>query len=94
MARAELLRIIGANVRSLRVAKKLSQERLAELSDLHRTFVGGVERGERNVTVLTLAFIARALDVLPTDLLRGVGREVIAAMPATHRAPRSSLREK
>ena len=52
-----------------RVTAGLSQEELALRADLHRTYVGGVERGERNISLLNLLRIARALGVSPADLL-------------------------
>jgi len=64
-----LLQTIAHNVRVLRTKAGLSQEQLAELSGLHRTYVGGIERGERNVTVLSLQKIATALKVTPANLL-------------------------
>ena len=64
-----LLLRLGRRVRALRLAKGWSQERLAEEAGLHRTFVGGIERGERNVTVTTLARIARTLHTTPDKLL-------------------------
>ena len=63
---------MGENVRSHRVRQGYSQERLAELSGLHRTYVGGVERGERNVSVVNLARLAKALGLTASDLLEGV----------------------
>lgn len=60
---------IGRRVREAREAAHLSQEQLAERSGLHRTYIGGVERGERNLGVLNLLQIARALRVRPGDLL-------------------------
>jgi len=63
---------LGLNVRRLREAANYSQERLAELCGLHRTYIGAVERGERNVSLDNIVRIARALDVEPSELLRGI----------------------
>jgi transcriptional regulator with XRE-family HTH domain len=65
----ELLQIVAGRVRSGRVALGLSQEQLAELSGLHRTYVGAIERAERNITLKSLLALARALGVLPQNLL-------------------------
>jgi transcriptional regulator with XRE-family HTH domain len=62
----------GKRVRELREARDLSQERLAELADLHRNYVGGVERGERNVGLLNIVAIAKALRVSPSTLLETI----------------------
>ena len=67
-----LLIKFGQNVRKLRHIKGLSQERLAELSNLHRTYIGGVERGERNVALVNIVRLAHALDVDPAELFKGV----------------------
>ena len=69
-----LLVKFGQRVRELRVAAGFTQESLAEASDLHPNYVGRVERGERNVSLLNIAAIARALHVTVSDLLRGVDR--------------------
>lgn len=56
-------KIIGWNLRKLRVEKGLSQERLALEAHIDRAYVGRVERGKENVTVSTLEALARVLDV-------------------------------
>jgi len=59
----------AANVRRLRKARGLSQERLAFEAGLHRTYVSGIERGLRNVGLDNIGVIAKALDVEPAELL-------------------------
>jgi transcriptional regulator with XRE-family HTH domain len=88
MAAADILRIFGANVRALREKKGVSQEALAELADLHRTYVGGIERGERNVSLLNIAYLARALDVPPAELMSGIGTKILRDLQVPHRATR------
>jgi transcriptional regulator with XRE-family HTH domain len=60
----------GARLRELRKATRLSQEKLALQSDLDRSYVGQVERGERNISSQNIAKLARAFDVAPHELLR------------------------
>lgn len=52
----------GANVRYFRMKKKLSQEELASICGLHRTYIGSIERGERNITLKNAEKIANALN--------------------------------
>lgn len=61
----------GERLRDLRLARGLSQERLAEAADLHRNHVGTVERGERSVGLDTILSLAGALDVPPAALFEG-----------------------
>ncbi|MBM3526866.1 MAG: helix-turn-helix transcriptional regulator [Alphaproteobacteria bacterium] len=68
MSKTDLQRF-GARVRAEREGLGISQEELADRAGLHRTYLGGVERGERNLGVLNLIKIARALHVDPSALL-------------------------
>jgi transcriptional regulator with XRE-family HTH domain len=60
---------LAENVRAFRNARRLSQEELADLCDLHRTYIGSVEREERNVSLSTLEVLSRALDISVPELL-------------------------
>ena len=60
---------IGINCRRIRERAQLSQEAVAEISGLHRSYLGGIERGEHTMGVVNLERIARAMNVLPADLL-------------------------
>ncbi len=64
--------ILGKNLRRAREAKNWSQERLSLQCGKHRTYVGAVERGEYNVTILTLRGMTRALGVSLVDVLAGL----------------------
>lgn len=69
MATADIKSQVGERVRRLRGRKRWSQERLGFESGLHRNYIGGIERGERNVAVVNIAKLAKALGVRPRDLL-------------------------
>lgn len=62
------LKLIGDRIRDLRKQRGLSQEQLAELANFHYTYIGGVERAEKNITILNLIKIANALNVALYDL--------------------------
>ena len=60
----------GEKVREIRVSQNLSQEQLAHLADVHRTYIGMVERAEKNITLVNIEKIAKALNVNITELLK------------------------
>lgn len=62
--------VFAANMHRLRVAKGWSQERLADICGLHRTYIGSVERAERNISIDNIEAIANALEVPAHELLR------------------------
>ena len=64
----EVAEKFGQKVRELREKKSISQEKLAEQSGLHRTYIGSVERGERNLTLTSAKRIASALNVKLMDI--------------------------
>jgi transcriptional regulator with XRE-family HTH domain len=64
-----LTKILAENIRTFRRAKNIWQEEFAEICGLHRTYVGSVERGERNVTLSTLETFASALNTQVNALL-------------------------
>jgi transcriptional regulator with XRE-family HTH domain len=67
---SDLLRtILAENIVAFRKKHKYSQEELADLCELHRTYIGSVERKERNVSLSTLEVLARVLDVSVPELL-------------------------
>jgi transcriptional regulator with XRE-family HTH domain len=64
--------IFGERVRSFRAKRSLSQEQLADLAELDRTYISGIERGIRNVSLMNIVKIADALDINPSELLKGI----------------------
>ena len=69
MAVVDLQQVLGRNVRSLRERAGMSQEAFGDQVGLHRTYVGGVERGERNLTLQTVSRLGEVLGVGPLALL-------------------------
>jgi transcriptional regulator with XRE-family HTH domain len=64
--------MFGRRVRQLRLKRGPSQEKLAELANLHRNYVGGLERGERNVSLLNTVKLARGPAARPTKLIEHI----------------------
>ncbi|WP_047155039.1 helix-turn-helix domain-containing protein [Aneurinibacillus tyrosinisolvens] len=69
---SQLLKIIGERLRNFRKERGLSQEELAYLASLHSTYIGQLERGEKNVTIESLEKITRALGISLEELFRYV----------------------
>jgi transcriptional regulator with XRE-family HTH domain len=67
---SSILNIIGSNIKHYRTVLGLSQEKLAELAGLHRTYIGAVERGERNISAKNIAKIAEVLGIEPYRLMK------------------------
>lgn len=67
---SELLRALGYAIRQVREDRNLSQERLAELAGLHRTYISSVDQGRRNLSAENIYRIANALGVSMTELVQ------------------------
>ena len=74
MRKKSLLEIVAENVRRRRLALEWSQEALADSAALHRTYVGAIERAEKNLTLQTMERVAAALGCEVVELLRAEGR--------------------
>lgn len=68
----EICKRFGSKVRDLRIAQGMSQETLAQKSGLHRTYIGGIERGERNISLINIEKIAKALELSLVDIVEGL----------------------
>ena len=66
------LEMLGVRIKTLRKSKSWSQEAFAMQADLDRSYVGGIERGERNITFDTMCVIAKTLDIKLSELLKGI----------------------
>jgi transcriptional regulator with XRE-family HTH domain len=69
MAEGDLARAVGGNLRRYRLERGMSQEAFAEVLGFHRTYVGGLERGERNLSLRSVEHLAASIGVEPLDLL-------------------------
>ena len=70
---SELVKIIGQRIRNYRMGKGLSQEKLAEIAGCHPTYVGQLERGEKNATIESIGKIVGALDISMSQFFEGIG---------------------
>lgn len=69
--KSTLRKIFAKNLRAIRLDQGLSQEALADLAGLHRTYIGSVERAERNISIDNIECLANALGVSPHSLIEG-----------------------
>ena len=69
MQKSPILEVFGRNVRRYRIDRGLSQEQLAEKAGLHRTYIGMIERAEKNITLCNMDKISTALSVSLSDLV-------------------------
>lgn len=72
---SDIAKILGQRIRNYRTAKGLSQEKLAELSGCHHTYIGQIERGEKNATIESIEKISAALNVSLSKLFEKLGAE-------------------
>lgn len=72
----DLQRAVGRNLRAYRLERGLSQEDFADVLGVHRTYMGGLERGERNLTLKSLERLAERLKLDPISLLRSPAESV------------------
>jgi transcriptional regulator with XRE-family HTH domain len=72
----ELQKVLGKRIRELRKKEGFSQESFADHCGLHRTYMGGIERGEHNLTIQTALTISRGLSITVSKLLAGIERYV------------------
>ncbi|WP_342428613.1 helix-turn-helix transcriptional regulator [Paenibacillus sp. FSL L8-0158] len=72
----EVLKLVGARIRALRKEKGLSQESLGEKGGFHFSYIGQIERGEKNVALINIAKIANALDVNLIQLFAYVNEDI------------------
>lgn len=71
---SDIAKIIGQRIRNYRTQKGLSQEKLAELSGCHPTYIGQLERGEKNATLESVEKIASAMDISLSELFDKLGK--------------------
>ncbi|EJI2332306.1 helix-turn-helix transcriptional regulator [Vibrio cholerae] len=72
MVESALLDSFGLRVKELRKQQKISQERLAEICELDRTYISSIERGQRNVSLINIVKISAALNTTASFLLEGI----------------------
>lgn len=69
MVNEEIIKEFGSRIKQLRFEKNLSQEKLAFATGFHRTYIGMIERGERNISLINMAVFAKVFDITISELL-------------------------
>lgn len=77
----EIQILLGTRIRELRRKRGFSQESFADHCGLHRTYMGGIERGEHNLTIQTALTIARGLGISLSKLMSGIEAELDTPVP-------------
>ncbi len=72
---SDIAKVLGQRIRNYRTSKGLSQEKLAELAGCHPTYIGQIERGEKNATVESIEKISSALDISLSKLFEKLGSQ-------------------
>ncbi len=70
MCSENILKDFGQHLKKIRATRNLSQEKLAHIADLDRTYISGVERGVRNISLINIVRLAEALEVSPSELFQ------------------------
>ena len=76
-AKQNYLLLFGEGLRELRIKAGFSQEQLAEMADIDRSYLGGIERGEHNLALINIIKIAKALNLAPHILLESLSNKEI-----------------
>lgn len=79
--------VLGKRIRELRSKKGFSQESFADHCGLHRTYMGGIERGERNLTIQTVLTVSKGLGMSMSELLNGIEKQIGGAEHARRAVP-------
>lgn len=69
MTEDKILQLFGSHVKKIRQQLQLSQEQLASLSELDRTYISGIERGKRNISLVNIVKLASSLNITPSELM-------------------------
>lgn len=87
-------KLFGEHVRQLRLERGLTQDQLAQRAFVHRTYLASVEAGQRNIALVNIVHLARALDVAPADLFSGFTPSVLRRLARNERNRTRARREK